>query len=188
MVKYTDEEKKEHTKEIQNYLWGISQVNHTIPAVIPDGIYGKETAEAVRIFQMEYGLPPTGEVDSRTWDELVYEYETLTKKFTRPELISAFPRGKDYVIIRGDKGYIVYLIQAMLDALSVVFDNMPKLNINGEYEENTENSVKSFQNKSGLNTSGNVDRNTWDELVRTVNSAERGGLILRQTEANRKNN
>ena len=42
--------------------------------VIPDGIYGSTTMEAVSQFQREHGLPVTGVTDQRTWEMITTVY------------------------------------------------------------------------------------------------------------------
>ena len=44
-----------------------SQNYPAIPRLNPDGIYGKNTEQAVRKFQSVFGLPVTGVVDYKTW-------------------------------------------------------------------------------------------------------------------------
>ena len=39
--------------------------------VVPDGIFGPETARAVREFQQQNGLPVTGAADLTTWNAVV---------------------------------------------------------------------------------------------------------------------
>ena len=39
--------------------------------VVPDGIFGLETARAVREFQQQNGLPVTGAADLATWNAVV---------------------------------------------------------------------------------------------------------------------
>ena len=48
---YTDEQKLRHISELQRYLYSISHYNKKIPRILPDGIYGPETTQAVRTFQ-----------------------------------------------------------------------------------------------------------------------------------------
>ena len=45
--------KKENIQEIQRYLYNISHFIDTIPSVVPDGIFGEKTENAVRAFQQE---------------------------------------------------------------------------------------------------------------------------------------
>jgi len=54
-------------RTIQEQLNRISQVYTAIPRLVVDGIYGQQTAEAVRAFQRIFNLPVTGVVDKATW-------------------------------------------------------------------------------------------------------------------------
>lgn len=53
--------------QIQQQLNRISQNYPAIPRISADGIYGPETAEAVRVFQGIFNLPQTGVIDYPTW-------------------------------------------------------------------------------------------------------------------------
>ena len=180
MVNYTNEEKMQNIAELQAYLKGIAYTNPNIPMVDIDGIFGEETRNSVRAFQREYGLPVTGSVDLRTWEEIIYRYDILTKYSTAPQSINAFPKTADFVIILGDEGYLVQLIQLMLSTLGHIFANMDEIEITGKFSKSTENSVAGFQQMSGLDITGEVDRSTWDELVKVLNSIERGGIAIKQ--------
>lgn len=54
-------------RQIQEQLNRISQSYPALPKVNADGIYGSQTAEAVRIFQNVFGLSQTGIVNYSTW-------------------------------------------------------------------------------------------------------------------------
>lgn len=54
-------------RQIQEQLNRISQSYPAVPKVNADGIYGSQTAEAVRIFQNVFGLSQTGIVNYSTW-------------------------------------------------------------------------------------------------------------------------
>ena len=54
-------------RQIQEQLNTISQSYPAVPQVNADGIYGTQTAEAVRKFQNVFGLPQTGIVNYPTW-------------------------------------------------------------------------------------------------------------------------
>lgn len=54
-------------RQIQEQLNRISQSYPALPKVNADGIYGSQTAEAVRIFQSVFGLSQTGIVNYSTW-------------------------------------------------------------------------------------------------------------------------
>ncbi len=47
------------------------------PEVSVTGIFGQQTADAVRVFQRANGLDDTGIADRKTWQRLAEEYNTL---------------------------------------------------------------------------------------------------------------
>lgn len=69
----------EYVLAMQNYLNTISTIYTTIPKITPDGIYGANTAEAVRAFQRAFYINPTGVIDSVTWGSIVEAYNFVTK-------------------------------------------------------------------------------------------------------------
>ena len=159
---YTDEQKRAHILELQQYLYAISSLRQGIPQVLPSGTYDKETAEAVTAFQKEFGLPETGEADPDTWDMIVRVY--LDYLDSAPAAYHVFP-SRDFVAHSGDSGQIVYIIQAMLDDLCRSYDNMYKVSICGQFDDSTAEAVKNFQKEAGLPESGCVDCHTWNMLV-----------------------
>lgn len=54
-------------RQLQEQLDAIAQIYTAIPRIQPDGIYGQQTAAAVREFQNIFGLPQTGVTDFATW-------------------------------------------------------------------------------------------------------------------------
>lgn len=65
-------------RTIQEQLNTISDAYPRIPKIIVDGIYGPETANAVRIFQEIFNLPVTGVVDIGTWYRISRIYVGVT--------------------------------------------------------------------------------------------------------------
>ncbi|MGM9534869.1 MAG: spore cortex-lytic germination protein SleC, partial [Intestinibacter sp.] len=68
-----------YVRTIQNQLNAISNSYPAVPKVAEDGIFGEQTAEAVRTFQKIFGLPQTGVVDFKTWYEISRVYVAVTK-------------------------------------------------------------------------------------------------------------
>lgn len=160
---YTNAQKRQHIRELQTYLHAISYFNSKIPRVIPDGFYGKETALAVRAFQREYGLAETGNTDFATWNKIVSIYQEY--QHSEPIAYNIFP-SSSYVLREGDKGLLVYILQAMLNNIGAYYDNMPAIEVGGTYNAATSDAVKRFQKKTGLPQNGSVDSGTWNMLVR----------------------
>lgn len=160
---YTNNQRRQHIMELQTYLHAIALMNSKIPLIIPDGVYGKETALAVRGFQREYGLPETGNTDSATWNKIVSVYRSYLK--SKPIPYAVFPSEK-YVAAKGDSGQLVYILQAMLRDISMNYDNAPRVDVCGEYNDSTAEAVNRFQQWCGIPQNGQVDSGTWNMLVR----------------------
>lgn len=69
----------EKVRQLQNQLNRIARNYPAIPQVVPDGIYGSATADAVRTFQRIFGLPQTGITDYPTWYEISDIYVGVTR-------------------------------------------------------------------------------------------------------------
>lgn len=66
-------------RTIQQQLNSVSNVYTAIPKLAVDGIYGENTANAVREFQNIFNLPETGVVDFSTWYEISQIYVSIEK-------------------------------------------------------------------------------------------------------------
>lgn len=88
---YTDEQKRRHIYDLQVCLRRIQQENDHPQPLVPDGIFGAETAEAVRAHQRQNGLPVSGQVDRATWDSIFGAYEQLTALDALPAAVRFFP-------------------------------------------------------------------------------------------------
>ncbi|MBQ9895229.1 MAG: peptidoglycan-binding protein [Ruminococcus sp.] len=161
-MSYTDIQKKEHIRELQTYLYAISLFNDKIPQVLPTGIYNNDTSLAVRAFQREYGLPETGDTDPATWNRIIKVYKAY--QHSSPDAYHAFPSAS-YIVHDGDKGPLIYIIQAMLNNISNSYDNFPSFEVCGNYNQETIKAVKLFQKQVGLTETGDVNSNTWNMLV-----------------------
>lgn len=158
-------QKREHIKELQRFLHEISYYNPRIPRINPDGIYGQETSDAVKIFQREYGLTATGNADSDTWKKLAEVNSFYYPAIIRPDVF-----GNDTVIIPGSAGPAVYFIQVMLNTIGNGYKNMPVIELTGIYDAPTERSVNMYKRVSGSNVGREgVDAELWNKIVSSFN-------------------
>jgi len=67
----------EDVQTLQTYLNRVSDVYTSIPKITPDGIFGQNTAQAVRVFQGLFGLPVSGFVGAATWNTLANTYRDI---------------------------------------------------------------------------------------------------------------
>lgn len=65
--------------QMQEQLVRISQSYPAIPRIVPDGIFGRKTREAVEKFQEVFNLPVTGVADYKTWYEISAIYVAVTR-------------------------------------------------------------------------------------------------------------
>ena len=69
----------EPVKQTQEFLNRIAKNYPLIPKVAVDGVYGKSTSEAVKVFQEIFSLPKTGVVDYATWYQISNIYVGVTR-------------------------------------------------------------------------------------------------------------
>ena len=159
---YTQQQERDHIRELQKMLYELSFFDNRIPQVIPDGIYGRETAFAVKAFQQLYGLRPTGEVNQATWEAISDVYQREIQKIAMA--LDIFPHERKN-ISAGDRGLEVYAVQAMLSVLADIFDNLSSLPVTGLYDDVTQNAVMEFQKIIGQTETGVTDPATWNLLA-----------------------
>ncbi len=158
---YTEEQKRDHTREVQTFLHGLSHTRN-LTHVTPDGFYGPQTSAAVQQFQQQNRINPTGETDTITWNALADAYQNEVQIPTIQ--LSIFPTGINAFVLN-DEGTAIYILQAILQALNRQFTNLQPVDNSGIYDEKTRNAVQTFQENTHLTPNGEVDRNTWNHLL-----------------------
>ena len=134
------------------------------PTLVPDGIYGPETMQAVSYFQRMHGLRVTGVTDQSTWETIVSVYEpALTEQDSAQPLEIILNPGQ--IIRKGERHPNVYLVQAILAVLSDSYESIPKPGLTGLLDDATSDSLVSFQELTGQSMTGNLDKNTWKQLA-----------------------
>lgn len=148
----------------QTFLRKISQNDSRIPSVIPDGIYNEQTKRAVEEFQKTKNIIPTGILDNETWNELVKEFERLSEEI---RLLNPF--GINYLsyinIKPGENSKVLYVIQAMIKVISLSFDNIEPVEINGENSDKLVSEIKKLQKLSDMPQTGIIDVPTYNMIV-----------------------
>lgn len=134
-----------------------------------DGVYGKETQQAVTDFQRQNGLEATGVTDPETWDALkrATKNERILRQHATPLQIVMQPY---QTLNKGCDNTHVYLVQSMMKALGNYYPDMPAVEVNGKLDGKTEHAIKWLQDCCELSKSGEVDKNTWRFLTHAYRS------------------
>ncbi len=152
---------------LQVALNRISQNYPAIPKLATDGIFGSATENAVRAFQRIFGLTADGIVGRNTWYQIVRVYVGVTR------LAELNSEGQQYYAINwsnsqtlqvGSRGSRVEQLQYMLAVLSEFIDEVPRINVDGIYGQQTRQAVLGFQRYAGLPQTGTVGASTWDAI------------------------
>ena len=162
----------EPTKEIyelQYMLRKIALTTGEVPLITPDGIYDAVTREAVRTFQASNSLEPTGNVNKETWDSIFEKYKESVYASSVGEPIYPFT-DPSYTSSEGERNDIITLIQLILSALSVIYDDFEEIEITGVNDEATVAALKRFQSYHRLPETGVLDKRTWDAAAKSVNA------------------
>lgn len=109
-----------------------------------DGIYGEDTARAVKSFQVDEGLSDTGAVDKETLDRLNEKYETVSK---------------NRIVKPGERGKRVIRLQNRL-----FLHGYHPGSSDGIYGAGTELAIKRLQIKENLKQTGIADSEVLDYL------------------------
>lgn len=160
---------KREVYELQHMLRKISLSTGELPLVNTDGIYDDTTREAVSAFQNQASLPVTSEVDRATWDKIFEKYKKCMYMTSGGDPIYPFP-SVDYVANSEEQTDFVMIMQVILSALSLVYDDFEDVKITGVYDNTTKNAVKRFQAYHKLEPNGILDKNTWNTAARSFNT------------------
>ena len=155
-------------RRIQNQLNRISKNYPLIPKIPnPTGVFGAGTEDAVKKFQQTFNLTPDGIVGKGTWyqiQEIFVAVKRLANVDSEGQTIEDVSRQYKGVLREGDTGESVRALQYYLLLISVYNNSIPPITIDGIFGNATRNAVESFQRYYGLEVSGEVNRETWNNI------------------------
>ena len=148
---------------LQSMLRNISFYVEDVLRVIPDGNFTEDTKNSVISFQKIYGLEPTGEVDNATWQKIRDVNMELNRIYPAPREFAVFE--KRIEINEGDKVPELFVLQAMIYTLFLLFQNTPVIEITGIHDDKSVESVIFIQNLTGLEPTGVIDIPTYNMIA-----------------------
>ena len=150
-------------RSLQTMLRVIAEDDATLPTLVPDGLYGQETINAVNAFQRRAALPATGIADQNTWDAVVEAYEDALIRVDKAAPIEIImDPGQVYRL--GESSPYLYLAQSMLLYLSRSNPSILPPPHNGVLDSPTSQALAGFQVLAGLEPTGELDKKTWKYL------------------------
>ena len=155
----------EAVRTVQYYLSFLSFFFENIDFVPLTGVFDAETEKAVRAFQETYGLNADGIVGRQTWNKLTSVYNDIVSSLPadyQTVLGTVFP-GK--MLVLGDSGDSVRIIQENLNNISEYDPAVPKVNVTGVYDDATLSAVAVLQAQIGREATGAVDPIIWSEII-----------------------
>lgn len=152
-------------RDLQTMLRVLAEDDHRLPTVVPDGIYGATTMNAVSAVQRQNGIPVTGVTDQNTWDLIVSLYEPAIIRVGKAQPIEII-LDPGQVFRLGDSSPYIYLLQSMLTQLSKDHPSINPPGHSGIMDEDTVRSLAAFQRLAALDDTGDFDKITWKNLVK----------------------
>ncbi len=161
----------EYIRGVQMRLREIGRRDSSIPEVFIDGIYGKETADAIRAIQKNGNLPITGELDLPTFELINELYEDILRTEKAEGYRPKFENYEGKVMRAGDAFDDIFLLQLLLRELSLKDDRF-FVEIDGTFNPQTELAIKLLQSILLREQSGTVDVALWNSLLRLTENTE----------------
>lgn len=151
-------------RSLQTMLRVIGEQNEQDITIVPDGIYGQQTMDAVTRFQRSAGLPATGIADQATWDAIVEAYQPALIYVSEAQPVDIVLNPNQ--VIRANEAHPhLYLVQGMLIVLSQAFNSIPAPSMTGILDIPTGESLSAFQELNRLPVTGELDKITWKNLA-----------------------
>lgn len=158
----------EDVKTLQLRLNRISKNYPSIPKIAnPNGVFGKDTENAVLEFQKIFSLLQDGIVGRATWYKILGVYnavkrlnELISESVNLQDISLQFPG----VLQIGDVGVYVSILQYFITFLASFDDRVSEIPISGVFDDVTYNAVLNFQRLYSLNETGQSDMETWNRL------------------------
>jgi len=158
----------QHVRRMQNFLNRIRINFPLIPRIEnPNGLFGPDTAEAVRVFQRTFNLVPDGIIGRNTWNRISFIYVAVARLAElngEGERISIGKNPPNVVLSQGSRGNDVIELQFILNTLAMYYPEIPTVIQDSLFDARDRNAVIAFQSKFGLAKDGVVGPATWNKL------------------------
>ncbi len=147
-------------RDLQYMLAVVADYYPQVRPINYDGVFGEQTAAAVRDFQTLAGLPADGVVGPVTWRQLYPTYLNIVDTYGVSKTgVSLYP---GLTLSEGSRGEDVTTLQTFLSRISQSVTGIPNVTVDGVFGPATRRAVIALQRLYGLNQTGIVGPLTWD--------------------------
>ena len=158
---YLINQREEAVAAVQRFLLIISQIDNSLPHIIVDGIYNDDTKDAVKIYQKNKNIVPTGIVDYQTFLLMSAEaYDILVINENKNNVFSF----EKFPLKLGDSGNDVSNLNTTLRQLSNDYLNIAVLPYGNFFSKETKEAVQTMQKIFKIKEDGIVDYNLMQRL------------------------
>ena len=170
MDSYNIYDEKTFTLQIQKMLCALAEyTSDPLLHTEQNGSYDDATKNAVKLFQEQNSLPPTGNVDFATWECMYKAYTSCLKQTEKAQPIYPYPTRDGFKVQIGERNDLVLIIQLLLNELRINYSCYGYIPPNGRFNLTTASAVREFQKVNGIESSGVVDRSTWNRIAEQYN-------------------
>ncbi|MBO5649329.1 MAG: peptidoglycan-binding protein [Clostridia bacterium] len=161
---------------LQYLLAYIAVYISEIPPIPVTGLFGTQTASAVRAFQRYAGLAEDGVVGPLTWDAIYDTYRGIIDSQPQSAFANTPSPFPGTFLVRGSEGDDVRILQENLNTVASVRPEITAPSITGYFGEATQAAVEAFQQLAGIEPNGIVGPLTWTALSYAAAEAAEGAL------------
>ena len=166
----------EDVKTIQMQLNRIRKNYPEIPEITNvNGEFNEATKNAVKTFQKIFNLTQDGIVGKQTWYKISQIYvgvKKLAELNSEGEKLPLPETAPTETIRLGAEGENVKIAQYLLAVIGAFYDEILPVKITGKYDNETEESVRSFQRQFNLTVDGIIGPKTWSKLIEVYKTLE----------------
>ncbi|MBO5908350.1 MAG: peptidoglycan-binding protein [Clostridia bacterium] len=168
---YQQNNKKAAVTEIQSYLFFLSDKKYPqIPRVPIDGVFDKETENAVIEFQKIMLLSPTGVVDFETFTKLYNEYESAMIDYNTENYIFG---NSNLPLKENDQNEDVRALHVMVNRLRKTYPQINAVGTGSYFSTSTKNALKELRGIFYLPGLPILDKALYRRMKEEINARER---------------
>ena len=149
----------------------ISKNYPGIPKIYPvDGFFDQSTEDAVKKFQEVFNLESDGIIGAATWNSINYVYNAVKKLYSVNSeglALSEIETNYENELKLGDSSRNVFALQYYLAYISLFYPTVTAAITDGDFGQNTDSAVRSYQQTFGIPVTGIVDEITWNSIRNT---------------------